>query len=548
MFWKKLSEQTRTLLYSVFVLALTVGALLYGANYRTADASTAAAATTTAAVMAPAATFSADAPSLGAIPDGSGATTCGAFGSNRDVTFTVSGMNAPLSEVAVSMTGTHTWIGDLDAQLISPGSVATALLFRNVGAATATACGSSADFGGPYSFTDTAAASPTFWTTPGAAGTFRATAALTGAVTTITPAFAGLTSPQTNGTWTLRVRDGGVGDTGSITAATLTLTGAAVAKAVVDFNGDGKTDASVVRNTGGGPGGQVTWYNCFTGIAEPTCWQFVQWGLATDFFTPVDFDGDNKADISVWRPGVPGVAAFYILNSSTNTLTTDVFGQTGDDPTVVGDYTGDGKADRAVYRGGASSGLPSFWYFRASSANAGYAVNDIVYNQWGQNGDFPAPGDYDGNGRADFCVQRNGGGGVAVFYQYGNGTGVITQTWFGAPTDVIVPGDYDGDGKTDIATIRGGGGNILWFVNPSSAPATPNGNFTGFFATFGLSATDYPVQGDYNGDGKTDVAIWRPNASTVDNYFWVRATGTGAVTYQEWGQNGDYPAASYNTH
>jgi Carboxypeptidase regulatory-like domain len=41
----------------------------------------------------------------------------------------------------------------------------------------------------------------------------------------ITPSFAGLTPAQINGVWTLRVLDGGAGDTGSVTAASITLTG-----------------------------------------------------------------------------------------------------------------------------------------------------------------------------------------------------------------------------------------------------------------------------------------------------------------------------------
>lgn len=307
---------------------------------------------------------------------------------------------------------------------------------------------------------------------------------------------------------------------------------------VVDFNGDGKTDASVVRNTGGGASGQVTWFNCATGTAEPGCFTSQQWGIASDFFVPVDYDGDGKTDISVWRPGTLGY--WYTFNSATSTVSQTQFGQTGDDPTVVGDYTGDGKADLAVYRAGLSAGNPSFWYYLASS---GPYVGQITYNQWGINGDFPAPGDYDGDHKSDFMVQRSSGSGTAIFWLLTNTTVNVSATEFGLPTDVIVPGDYDGDGKTDIATVRANSGAISWFVRKSSSPtASP------YYANFGLSASDFVVQGDYDGDGKTDVAIWRPNADTASNYFWVLNSSNGSVTNKEWGQNGDFPVANYNRH
>ena len=315
------------------------------------------------------------------------------------------------------------------------------------------------------------------------------------------------------------------------TAPSACGTGIVNTQHVIDFNGDGRTDWAVVRNTGGGASGQVTWFVANNGAAGGNT---VPWGIATDFFVPGDYDGDLKTDYSVWRPGLPGVAAWYTLQSSTNTLRGEAFGQTGDDPTVLGDYNNDGKDDVAVYRPGAATGLPSYWFYRTVAQGGVFTV------QWGQNGDFPAPGDYDGDGNNDFVVQRNGGGGQAVFFRR-YATGSSDTVVFGIPTDVIVPGDYDGDGKTDIAVVRGIGGQIYWFHIPSSAPS-------GYVQTaWGLSATDFPTQGDYDGDGKTDQAVWRPNADATQNFFFVNNSTAGFQSF-EWGQNGDYPVANYNTH
>jgi subtilisin-like proprotein convertase family protein len=497
---------------------------------------------------APEAVFPADAPSLGAIPDATvGGNICGDYGPNKDVTFTVSGLSGTIIDVRVNMSVTHSWVGDLDVRLLGPGGAPSAVVYSNTGSTTATGCGDDSNLTGPYNFFDTAPAAPTWWgaaaTAAGgvsvATGDYRVSTAGGvvggGANALITPTFAA-TSP--NGTWTLRIRDGGEGDTGSVTAASLTITtgGPPVipVSRVVDFDGDNKTDAAVVRNTGGGPGGQITWFYLNSGTSTPAQ---QPWGIATDFFVPEDYDGDGKTDIAVWRPGAPFNSYFYILQSQTSTIRTDQFGQSGDDPTVVNDYDGDGKSDPAVYRAGAASGDHSFWYYRGSTGpNAGL----IIGTEYGQNGDFPAPGDYDGDGRADFGVQRNGGGGQARFF-IRQSTAGDTSFIFGTPTDVIVPGDYDGDLKTDIAVIRGSGGQILWHIRNSSSGLTTS-------HVFGASATDFPTQGDWDGDSKTDIATWRPNADPTLNFFRWRRSIDGADAQQEWGQNGDYPVANYNAH
>ncbi len=583
MFRTKINRSPRKLFFCLTVLALGAVSLWFSASFNTASAKD-----KSSANIVPSVDFPANAGTTGAIPDGPvGGAVCGDFGAPRNVTFTVSGVGAPLTNVGVSVTGTHSWVGDLEITLIAPDGTTTANIVKQTNGTTATACGDDSNLGGPYVFSDAAPATPTFWqaaTTatgaiPVAAGTYRSSAPLTGANTLITPVFAGVANP--NGTWTLRVRDGGEGDIGSITAATLTLEGtvAPSGPAKNDFDGDGKSDYAIVRNTtplsgddvrvnsdvtaergaifkqtgsedlGINPGSNRVWYINNSGNNSAKVQPFGTGG-ATELFVPADYDGDDRADIAVWRSQSatgPGGAFFYVLNSSNSTVTQTDFGVVGDNPTVVGDYDGDGKADPAVFRCPAfPPGGQCTYFYKGTMNNPG---GNITFVPWGNNvaSDlFPNRGDFDGDGKLDFCVQRvrpeTPGQGQFVLLRSSN-NGVEYVNW-DTSSALIVPGDYDGDGKSDFMTVRVVSTNLIW----SLLTRTGNTSFTQFGKTI-AGFTEFVAQSDYDGDGKTDIAVYRRDNANADNcYYYVLRSGNGMLQTYEWGSTTDTPINGWDVN
>ncbi len=247
-----------------------------------------------------------------------------------------------------------------------------------------------------------------------------------------------------------------------------------------DFDGDGKADQTVFR-----PSDRV-WYL----LRSSSGFAAAQFGDSTDRIAPADFDGDGRTDIAVFRDGV-----WYWLNSSNGNFNAYQFGSASDTP-VPFDYTGDGRAELAVYRGGV-------WYALNLANNQFQAV------QFGASSDKPVPADFDGDGKTDIAVYRDG-----TWYWLRSSDGGFRAVQFGIASDKPVVGDYDGDGRADQAVYRSG----VWYVL---------GSTQGFYAVqFGF-ASDIPVAADYDGDGKTDVAVFRG-----DTWYLLRSQqGFGAVQF-----------------
>jgi uncharacterized delta-60 repeat protein len=136
-----------------------------------------------------------------------------------------------------------------------------------------------------------------------------------------------------------------------------------------------------------------------------------------------DFDGDAFTDSAVFRPSTGN---WFILNSSTNTVTIDTFGANGDIP-IDGDFDGDGRGDVSIFR--PSDGT---WFFKRSSDGS------ISGATFGGTGDRPIAGDYDKDGKTDIAFFRPGSGNWFVLRSSTNFSTFFAYP-FGQAGDIPIP-------------------------------------------------------------------------------------------------------------
>lgn len=503
----------------------------------------------------------------GAIPDNTPA------GANFN--FNVSGITDPIGRVTISLNLTHTFVGDLQATLISPNGTARLVLFSRLGNRRSGNSGQSANLSGSYIFDDSATTD--LWQTANGlntsqivpTGVFRTSTAggslsnHGGCTTHLNLAFGGLSPAQTNGTWTLNIADLANGDTGTLNVALLTINPPAqmfasgfedaapapeasnlrgsCTRVFHDYTGTGLTSYTVVRNTGGGAGGAITWFvKNNDGTDTGTVTSFGH-GISTDTFVDGDFDGDGISDAAVYRSDLN---AYLVRRSSrpNDTLLTIpmVAGANGENPKNVGDFDGDNVTDGVVYVPGAAQGDPSRTWIRSSRTGT---LRELIT---GENGAFHSGGiDYNGDGIGDVVMQSNAGGGAARIRYYNGINGSIFGDFnFGSPTDVIVTGNHVGNLLGDITTVRGVSGQINWTTRDTgTGTVQPT-------VIFGDATTDFSLAGDFDGDGLTDEAVWRPNANPGQSKFIVRRSTAPAGSALEVtiGISGDYPVPNSRTN
>ncbi len=279
--------------------------------------------------------------------------------------------------------------------------------------------------------------------------------------------------------------------------------------AVADFNRDGKLDMAVA-NESPSEGGSIS---IFLGNGDGTFQApaYLESGVYPASVVAADFDGDGFVDLAVANsqqfqttPPFANGSVSVLRGNGDGSFLAPVFYRAGVVPIflTVADFNGDGKPDVAAadFDGTAVAVL-------LNNGDGTLAAPEFLAA--GRGPFSVASADLDGNGTADL-VCANGsdsstGGSVSVSLGAGDGTfGPTTYMAAGQGVGFVGTGDFNNDGKVDLAVANDGGsgqGNVaILFGNGDGTFQSP------FFITAGQHPTALTV-GDFNRDGNQDLAV-----------------------------------------
>jgi RHS repeat-associated protein len=313
-----------------------------------------------------------------------------------------------------------------------------------------------------------------------------------------------------------------------------------------DINGDGKMD--VVDRSATSKAVDILLANGNGTFAAKTTWSSTTWCQFSSYgFKFGDFNGDGKSDVLCRQTNSSdNVGKFQVAQSMGNSTFTPTavwpasttLWCNGDERDVeIADVDGDGKSDLvcsldetqvALSNGDGSFTIVNTGLLATWDDACGGTTSSPSYKR-------PRFGDIDGDGRVDFICNKASGV-VQVAFSQGDGTyRLAPDASVGGCNvnrdDAIVPGDFNGDGKVDLACAANRNDAKIALSNGdgSFAMHTPGINWgtLGANSTTGITTYCATFVGDLNGDGRVDFGC---DKQEVENVCTTRTLHQGDVT------------------
>lgn len=282
---------------------------------------------------------------------------------------------------------------------------------------------------------------------------------------------------------------------------------------LADLNRDGKLD--VVTTAGG-------YLNVLLGLGGGLFQQPLKYPLLYASQGAIaDFNGDGILDVAVNDVILPGVGYFgmVLLGNGDGTFRNGVLLPEEYDLLVAGDFNNDGKQDLAA--------VPRFPLFSGkvgimlgNGDGTFQPISAVPTPQLGFSRRFLQAADFNSDGILDLAEMGSNSSGAAIASVFlGTGTGTLrtaTNTWIKGQVQLggTVTADFNGDGKTDLAVNLSSSETAILFGNGAGGFASRTFSLGGWRGAFNGGGGGITA-GDFDGNGIQDLAILTSGSTTA---------------------------------